>query len=165
MSSLESDTTHRYGYKYKDCLESWNKLNPWVNWQDLFSIRFLEPISMFWGVLLTPTSNSLDSSWVFYNSTQYWHFLCGNSIWIHRLKVQSPRIIAKSNGLRTEGVIGTVYSPKAREHQRPSSKGREKEKEVNYSFLCLSFHFGPQWVEWCPPLWGKTSYWVHRFKY
>ena len=45
-SSLNSDVTQRYGYKYKDCTESWNKLNPWVNWQDLLPIRVLEPISI-----------------------------------------------------------------------------------------------------------------------
>lgn len=131
MSSLESDTTHRYGYKYKDCL-SWNKLNPWVNWQDLFSIRFLEPISMFWGFLLTPTSNSFGLSWVFYNSTQYWHFLCGNSIWIHRLKVQSPRIIAKVQWPENPRKSLVQFIVKSKKHQRPwkLKAGRKKKRWI-----------------------------------
>lgn len=113
----------------------------------MFSIRFLEPISTFWGVLLTPTSNSLDSSWVFYNSTQYWHFLCGNSIWIHRLKVQSPRIIAKSNGLRTEeSLVQFIVQKQESTNVLALKAGRKKKRWIIPFLSFISFYLSVSWM-------------------
>lgn len=39
----------------------------------------------------TPTSNSPDTSWVSYNSTQFWHYLPRDSFRFHRLRVTSHR--------------------------------------------------------------------------
>ena len=41
----------------------------------------------------TPRSTALDTSWVPYNSTQFWHYLPGDGVRSHRLRAQSYKII------------------------------------------------------------------------
>ena len=53
-------------------------------------IGFKSPISLFVYVCFpTSISIALDTSWVPYNSTQFWHYLPGDSVRSHRLRVQA----------------------------------------------------------------------------
>ena len=54
--------------------------------------KCLVPILVWERRLPTPTSNSQDTSWVSYNSTQSWHYLWGDNIRFHRIRVQSSRL-------------------------------------------------------------------------
>ena len=53
-------------------------------------IGFKSPIPLCVYVCFpTSISTALDTSWVPYNSTQFWHYLPGDSVRSHRLRVQS----------------------------------------------------------------------------
>ena len=83
----------------------WLPTSPWVkaklqhNQQSLTELAWT-PILMLGGVSHT-LKQSLDTSWASYSSTQLWHYLPGDSIRFHRLRVRSYKLPTAPHKLQT----------------------------------------------------------------